>query len=556
MPVHLRAAFLVGLSFCFGNAARAQDAAPMVAPPPAHHAVFPTGASTALGQKIAALLAGPGVSGAHWGIAVTALDGTPIYGLDEGKLFRPASNAKLFTTAAAMALLGPKHTFETQVRGDFDATTGVVQGDLVLVGGGDANFGTNDVPYVRGQRPGSAQSTIRDLQKLADELKAMGVKSVRGKIVGQDHFFDPNEPYPAGWAIEDMVWGYGAPVSALSIADNEVGLTVTPHRQALPGGATDVGAQITFQQYGVPYYTRGDSSGVETSPRAEISQNIEVLRSPGSREVRIYGQIGQDSPPIIEQLAIADPPQFAAMAFRQILIANGIRVSGAAAADHFLANTTFNFSSSVHKNQVEQAFIRGTEIGCCSCLFAPPGDNLLASHRSPPLVDDITYTLKESDNLHAEILLHQLGGLTFCSRHSALEGARMVRAFLTHAGLDGDDFMFYDGSGLSTKDLVAPRATAALLSFATTQPWFAAWKAALPIGGVDGTLEHRFTGSLRGHVFAKTGTLGEARALSGYLDCVSGRQVIFSIFVDDHMPVASGDRAVMDEIVAAISAAN
>ena len=133
----------------------------------------------------------------------------------------------------------------------------------------------------------------------------------------------------------------------------------------------------------------------------------------------------------------------------------------------------------------------------------------------------------------------------------------MVRAFLLHAGLDADDFIFYDGSGLSAKDLVAPRATTQLLSFASTQPWFTQWKAALPIGGVDGTLSSRFKDApLKGHVFAKTGTLGESRALSGYIDCASGKQVVFSIMVDNHSPTTSADRAVMDKIVAAIAAEN
>src|ERR1700761_767063 len=109
---------------------------------PAHEvAAYGSGPDTLLGGRIAALIAGdPTAARAHWGIAVTTLDGTPIYGLDEGKLFRPASNAKLFTTAAAMALLGPQSTVPTTVEGDMDAS-GIVHGDLRLVGHGDSNFG-------------------------------------------------------------------------------------------------------------------------------------------------------------------------------------------------------------------------------------------------------------------------------------------------------------------------------------------------------------------------------------------------------------------------------
>jgi D-alanyl-D-alanine carboxypeptidase/D-alanyl-D-alanine-endopeptidase (penicillin-binding protein 4) len=110
---------------------------------------------------------------------------------------------------------------------------------------------------------------------------------------------------------------------------------------------------------------------------------------------------------------------------------------------------------------------------------------------------------------------------------------------------------------LSGHDLVTPHATTQLLQYASTQPWFAEWKASLPVGGVDGTLAGRFTKApLRGHVFAKTGTLGEARALSGYLDCASGRTVIFSIMVDNHAPHSRADEDAMDKIVAAIAETN
>ena len=102
---------------------------PVTPTEPPSHPVFPTGTGTPLGAQIAALLNEPSVIRAHWGIAVTALDGTPIYGLDEGKLFRPASNAKLYTTAAAMALLGPDATVTTKVFGELDAN-GTVRGDL------------------------------------------------------------------------------------------------------------------------------------------------------------------------------------------------------------------------------------------------------------------------------------------------------------------------------------------------------------------------------------------------------------------------------------------
>jgi D-alanyl-D-alanine carboxypeptidase/D-alanyl-D-alanine-endopeptidase (penicillin-binding protein 4) len=177
------------------------------------------------------------------------------------------------------------------------------------------------------------------------------------------------------------------------------------------------------------------------------------------------------------------------------------------------------------------------------------------------LGEDVGVTNKMSLNLHAELLLRQMGYRVGDDGSSA-QGARVVRQFLVQAGVDPEDFVFYDGSGMSGHDLVTPRAVARLLEYAAGQPWFAVYKASLPVGGVDGSLVNRFADAalhslnpLKGHVFAKTGTLGEARALSGYLECASGRMVVFSIMVTDHAPGSSADRAVMDRIVAAVAAA-
>jgi D-alanyl-D-alanine carboxypeptidase/D-alanyl-D-alanine-endopeptidase (penicillin-binding protein 4) len=181
---------------------------------------------------------------------------------------------------------------------------------------------------------------------------------------------------------------------------------------------------------------------------------------------------------------------------------------------------------------------------------------VLATHQSAPLIEDMTLTNKVSQNLHAELFLRNLGANYSC-QPTARESLRVVRQYLLHVGLDKDDFVFYDGSGLSGHDLVTPRATAQLLQYASTQPWFADWKKTLPVGGEDGSLVSRFgKAPLKDHVFAKTGTLGEARALSGYVECASGRTVIFSIMVGNHLPSTSADRDVMDKIVAAIAAEN
>src|ERR1700731_924942 len=216
-----------------------------------------------LGRQIQALVNDPAVVRAHWGVMVAGLDGTPIYGLNEGQFFQPASNAKLFTTAAALALLGPEATFETKVvaRGVL-AGRARLHGDVVLVGGGDANLSGRAVPYVEpGLRPRAAVGAaalsrvdpLRYLAEMADQIAASGLKQVDGDVVGDDTLF-AWEPYPRDWAIDDAVWGYGAPVSALSINDNQIQVTVAP------GLRTGEAAVVTLDP-AVPYYTV-DSSGL------------------------------------------------------------------------------------------------------------------------------------------------------------------------------------------------------------------------------------------------------------------------------------------------------
>lgn len=546
---------MFALGLVTGLTASAQT--PSIVPPPVVHPAFPTGSGTPLGATIEALLADPAVSRAHWGIAVTTLDGVPLYGLDEGKLFRPASNNKLFTTTAAMALLGPNRTFETRLYGKLDEATGVVNGDLVLAGGGDANFGADNLPYVPPAQRAKDKvkpPALHDLEVLADQLVAKGVKRVTGRIIGDDTLF-PWEPYAEGWEADDLVWGYGAPVSALTISDNELRLTITPRKAIKPAeGPADRAAIVELEQNGVPYYSV--QSEVTTGEAHAPSPGVQVEHAPGSRVLRVYGELAADARPDVEYIAIDDPAVYAAMALRSMLLERGITVTGEARGQHRPVVDGRGFSSVLHApgGQEEATFNAGSTGDSCESLWSQ--EEVLASHTSATLAEDVIFTDKVSQNLHAELLLHHLGQHVSCGQGSTVGGARMVRAFLLHAGLDGDDFVFYDGSGLSTHDLVAPRATAQLLAYAAKQPWFSRWKTALPVGGEDGSLAARFADTpLKDHVFAKTGTLGESRALSGYLDGASGRQVIFSIVVDDHSPQSSADRVAMDKIVAAIAAA-
>ncbi len=508
---------------------------------------YPHGEETPLGSQIAVLLSDPAVAHAHWGIAVTAMDGTPVYGLDEAKLFRPASTAKLFTTAAALEVLGPGATSHTSIYFPPPSAEGTVSGDITLVGGGDANLSGRKLPWTstRDVSAGTpAPDPLHDFHDLAAAVASKNVRHITGNVVASSW---PWDPYPQGWAAEDLPWGYGAPVTSLSLNDNKIALRVTAN--GAPGSPATVTLAPDLGLYRVV-------SNVSIADRESTPRGVTLHHEPGDGTLRLQGSLAAGES-FTAEVAIDDPPRFAAEALRRALIAYGITVDGAVVAVREEPEDTANLLREIRRPFPAMPPNTGTGVGQAGDCLGPCPTSV--DHVSAPLIEDITATLKESLNLHAELMLRDLGmGWRSGSEHSpAVAGERVVQQQSTAAGIDAHELVLYDGSGLSTKDLVTPRAEAQLLAYAAKQSWFAQWKAALPVGGVDGTLASRFTEPpLKGRVFAKTGTLGESRALAGYVHCASGREMIFSILDDDHEPGSSADRIAMDRIVAAIAALN
>ena len=524
----------------------------------------PSDAQVSFCEQIRALTGSPEVAGAHWGVAVVSLDGTPLCGLNEAQLFRPASNNKLFTGATALALLGADKHFETRVDAVGEVKEGVLHGSLELVGGGDANFGAHDLPYVPPTlRPKSSQpepATIADIEELAEKCVATGLRRVDGDVLGNDTYF-AWQPYPPDWAADDLLWGYGAPVSALTVHDSEVVYSISPG--AKPGGRATLTAVPDL-----PYYTANANVYVGSFDGG-CDDRIGYQRAAGSKLLQVFGDIKPQAQPCRQAIAIEDPAEYAALALKQALERRGVSITGIAKASHAEIRTlgpVIPDEPSVKfmlQRTLNGPYTPDRQAFTCEAQAVATGQpqarrTVLAVHESPRLAEDLTYTLKVSQNLHAETLLRNLGA-TFDCEHTQSAGVAVVKEYMLHAGLDPKDFKLYDGSGLSGHDLVTPRALAKFLAYAATQPWFATYKAALPIAGVDGSLGGRFAAAdspLKGKLFAKTGTLSETRALSGYITAASGQTLVFSILVDDHLPGTPADRNVMDRIVELIAAAN
>ncbi|MGI9100841.1 MAG: D-alanyl-D-alanine carboxypeptidase/D-alanyl-D-alanine endopeptidase [Terriglobales bacterium] len=487
-----------------------------------------------LAAKIDKILSQPDVARGFWGVeAVSLSSGETLYTQNADKLFTPASNTKLFTTAAVLALVGPDYKFHTTVEttGALDRY-GRLSGDVILVGRGDPNLSGRTLPYsLHTERK---DSPVRVLEMLADQLVQKGVKFVDGDVIGDDSFF-AFERYGEGWSQDDMTHGFGAPVSALTVNDNVLFVTV------MPGAAVGERAFINITPF--PDYYHLDNR-IMTTPAGTGPRTVSLSRDPGSKQLTLWGNIPVDDPGFDESLAIEDPADFAAQLFRQMLERRGITVYGRSRAKHLELASLSTISVTATASLGGGDIPRG--------LRQPIPSLVLADYQSQPLVQDLRVINKVSQNLHAEIMLRLLGREKG-SAGTIEAGSEVVRSFLSKADIRSDEYVFFDGSGLSRQNLVTPHAVVKLLLYASHQPWGASFADTFPMAGVDGTLAERFHGtSAQGRVQGKTGWLGHVNALSGYATTTSGERIAFSIMVNNHNLSSRVAVQTIDQIVTAL----
>jgi D-alanyl-D-alanine carboxypeptidase/D-alanyl-D-alanine-endopeptidase (penicillin-binding protein 4) len=445
-------------------------------------------------------LTGHGLEHGIWAYQVVRLtDGKVVASRDSELNVRPASTLKLFATAAALDAFGPDYRHQTTVVTDarLDAA-GRLEGDLQLVGGGD--------PNLSGRFHEGRVTAV--LEKLADAVAAAGVREVAGRVVGNEsRFAGPRRG--DDWTWDDLVWWYGAEVSALSFNDNCADLNVRP-------GAR-VGDPVVVQSEPRTAYFRVTSTA--TTVPAGTASTFTLERDLDDTHIRLSGGLPQGAPADGLSVALPDPARYAATVFAELLQARGVRIAGG------VATTT---------------------------AAAPAAARVLARHEGEPMAKVVEVVNKRSQNLHAELLLRLVGTLDG-GTGTVEDGVRLVEAFAKRVGVDLEGAQIMDGSGLSRSDLVTTRALVQLLVGMERHPQAAVFRASLPIGGVDGSLRNRFKGTpAEGRVMAKTGSLRSVWGLAGYVQNARGEPLAFALVANNHTPPAGEVTAAMDAWVTSL----
>lgn len=482
-----------------------------------------------LQSRIAALLDDPRFAAARWGVLVKAGQDKIVFERDAGKAFMPASNMKLYTSAAALDVFGPDFRIKTSV---YAATrskqgpiskSGRLHGDLILYGRGDPNlsprFDAGNSDKYDDHKPADK---ITAIEQLADQIKAAGVRQVTGNLIGDDSFFAGDLIGPS-WEWDDLQFYYGAEVSALTVNDNCVSFTV------MPAGKVGEKPTITVQPQ-TSYVKIINHARTVEGGRTRIGVN----RPLDGNTVEFFGTIPRAAQKFEVNIAVHDPAGYAATLLKEALTRRGVRVLGRVERIDAVARLANPFDES-----------KLTEI---------------AKVQSQPLSEIIKVINKPSQNLHAELMLRQLGASGGPSempelddygrpRQTIARGNEARRQFLQRAGVDVVPLSLRDGSGLARQDLVTPRATVRLLEFMLTHPHSGAFRESLTIAGVDGTLERRMRETAAANNFrGKTGTLTAANALSGYLTTKRGQVVIVSLMGNNYAGAARDVTAVLDRI--------
>ncbi len=426
---------------------------------------------------------------ANWGVVIQSLDnGEYFYKRNEDKFFIPASNLKLFTSAAGLLLLGSDYRFSTNIFLNGYQSGSTFYGDLVVQGRGDptisGRFYNNDINFV--------------FDTWIDSLLDMGVTNINGNIVGDDNLFD-DIGLGNGWAWNYETDWYAAQSSAISFNDNCVDILIYYNAKL---DSVIVSSKPSLRSIVILNNVKPAIGTDKTS--------IDVIRERGTNVITVSGKFRKDADSLTTYATVQNPTQFAMLVFKHRLESRGIRVNG-------YAIDIDDYEKAINYDELDLLFVSYSE----------------------KLNEIIKVINKGSQNFFAEQLLKAIG-LEKLGFGSVANGVTAVKEVFAEIGLNPENIVMADGSGLSYLNMVTPKQVVDLLKYMySNKKVYSDFYNSLPIAGIDGTLGKRMKNTIaEGVVRAKTGYIGHVRSLSGYVVTGDNEPLAFSMIANNfNVPV-------------------
>ena len=441
---------------------------------------------------------------ALWAAKVVSLDtGQVIFERNPRLLVMPASTMKVVTLAVAAERLGWDARFTTRLETTGPIEDGVLRGDLIVTGDGDPTIGEGeDAPHV--------------LDQWAGRLATLGIRRIEGRLIGDDDVL-PDQAFGAGWAWDDLAFGFAAPVGALQFHEGSAQVVIAA------GPRPGTPATIRLEPASSELVLTGEV--MTTGPDTPAA--VYTRRRPFSRTLEVTGTVPRGGRDYVRTVSTDNPTRGLLLAFRETLGRFGIAVSGDVADIDEIAPK-------------------------------PTGPRrLLLLHESAPLREIGIRLMKVSQNLIAETLRARIGLASDVPDVDPLAAASgAYERTLATWGVPVEDVILADGSGLSRYDYLTVDALVAVLRHMAQDPRHAAaFQATLPILGVDGTLERRLRGTrAEGRIRAKTGSMTNVRALAGYVTTIAGERLAFAIVANNFKVRGSAIDVVTDRALDALVA--
>jgi len=434
-----------------------------------------------------------------WGVLIESLEtGEVLYERNADRLFVPASNQKILTSAAAYRSLGPDFTFTTRVHHTGRIEGGTLRGDLVVWGNGDPTIYNRFYSHSR-----------EVFERWAAELKQRGVRRIEGNIVGDDNAWE-DKHVGSGWPQDEITPWYYAEFGPLQFNENYVDLRFVPPARA-------DGELVIRPNVESGYFTLVNE--VEVVERG--SNNISMNRPMHSNVITLSGTVVAGSAPFERTPTITNPTLFYVTALKESLEAAGIVVTGRAVDIDDLEDwnhTTENLP-------------------------------LLITLQSPPLSEIIPAFMKRSQNMYGESLVYAMGW-NETGHGTFAAGRRVVQRELADFGIDSNRFRFSDGSGLSRYNHISPRMINAINRGMYESDLRDLWLESQAVAGQDGTLRNLRSDVLQNaDLRAKTGTLFAVRALSGFITTAGDERLLFSIINNGSLRGSRAVDAVVHEVL-------